>query len=302
MNQRNLLNLGLLALIALLVLLVLFEPGIEEPTTTPTLLAVAPEAINHIAIQRENQDAVELAKEGEQWWMVKPLRHPADTFRIDSLLRITELKSQSSFAATEKKLAEYQLEQPRASLILNGTMTLNFGGNTPLDHRRYVMYDGRVHLTTDSYYYHLIGSAATFLRKRLLDEGATIEALSLPGLSVSWQETEWQLTPAPESFSADQITRLIDNWKLAAAMEIKPYDGAGGEKVSLTLSTGEEPVELLLTAQEPDLILARPDIGVQYHFASTSSEKLLQLPALEEQEAAVEPPSEVDEQDDEERR
>ncbi len=288
MNKRNLLNLGLLTLIGLLVLLVIYEPGIEAPATPPTLLTLDQAAINHIAIQRENQDEVVLTKEGGKWWMVKPLRHPADQFRIDSLLRISEMKSQSSFAAQGKPLAEYQLEQPRASITLNEKTVLAFGGNTPLDHRRYVMLDGRIHLTTDSYYYHLIGSFPTFLRKKLLDEGLVIEEINLPGLSVSWQEGQWQLEPQPEVFSADQVTKLIDNWKLASALDIKPYDGAEGERVSLKLNASNEPIEFLMTAQEPDLILARPDIGLQYHFDAASSVNLLQLPRMEEQNAAPE--------------
>jgi len=294
MNTRTLLNLGLLALIGLLVLLVIYEPGIEEPAPTPTLLQLDKASISSIAIQRDSQPDVELVKDGNgKWWMEQPVHHAADSYRIDSLLRITELKSQSSFAADEKRLVEYQLDKPRATLTLNGETTLAFGGSTPLDQRRYVMVNDRVHLTTDSYYYHLIGSFPTFLRKQLLDEGSSIEALTLPGLELNWQDGRWQLSPEPEGFSADQVTRLIDNWKLASALEIKPYDGKPGEKVALKLAGVEQPLELLLTAREPDLILARPELGVQYHFDAASAETLLQLPSIEEEEQSEAPAEEA---------
>ena len=295
MNKRNLLNLGLLIFIGALVLLVVYEPGIEAPTTMPTLLQLDKEAINKFTIQRSGQDDVVLNKEDGHWWMEQPIRHTAEQFRIDSLLRITALKSQSSFAVEEKSLSEYQLDKPGASITLNDDTTLAFGGSTPLDHRRYVMHNGRVHLTTDSYYYHLIGGFPTFLRKQLLDEGSSIEALTLPGLTVNWQDERWQLSPEPEKFSADQVTQLIDNWKLASALEVKPYDGQPGEKIAIKLTGVTQPIELLVTAYEPDLILASPKLGVQYHFDATSAEALLQLPGMEEEQSeAMEESAETD--------
>ncbi|MCW8918159.1 MAG: DUF4340 domain-containing protein [Gammaproteobacteria bacterium] len=281
MNQRNLLNIGLLALIGLLLLLVLYEPGIEKPAELPPLLSLDKGAIRQIAIRRDGQQDIELRLEEDgQWWMVQPLRHAADPFRIDSLLRISTIKFLTHFGASPDKLAAYQLESPRVTLTLNGATTIAFGGSTPLDQRRYVLVNGQVHLISDTLYYHLIGSFPTFLRKQLLDEGVSIEAITLPELNVAWQEGGWRLEPRPKGFSADQVTRLIDNWKLASALEIRPYDGSEGKVVSIKISGHERPIEFLLTAQEPDLILAHPEKGVQYHFDSSSVNNLLQLPNM----------------------
>ncbi len=287
MNKRNLLNLALLALVGALVLLVVYEPGIEAPPPPPTLLQLEKETVRQIAIHREGQQDVVLERdERGEWWLSQPLRHRADSFRIDSLLRITTINSLSSFKADATRLAAYQLDKPRVTLTLNDGQrditTIAFGGSTPLDQRRYVLLDGTVHLISDTLYYHLIGSYPTFLRKQLLADGARIEALQLPGLAVTWQGDKWQLEPAPASFSADQVTRLVDSWKLASALEIKPYDGKPGEALSLRLAGEEAPYTLLLTSREPDLILARPELGIQYHLDAGSAAQLLQLPAQEE--------------------
>jgi hypothetical protein len=284
MNKRNLLNLGLLIFIGLLVLFVVYEPGIEKPAEAPTLLQLDKGSIRQIAIQRDGQQDIELVREEDgHWQMTQPIQHAADTFRIDSLLRITSIKSLNRFTADADKLAAYQLDKPRVTLTLNGTTTIAFGSSTPLDQRRYVMVNGQVHLITDTLYYHLIGSFPTFLRKQLLDEGSSIEALTLPGLSLTWQESRWQLAPKPESFSADQVTRLIDSWKFASALEIKPYDNRPGETINLQLASNEAPLTLLLSARQPDLILARPQLGIQYHLDAASAERLLQLPPREEE-------------------
>lgn len=288
MNKRNLLNLGLLAFIGLLALLAVYEPGIEQPAEAPTLLQLEKTALRQITITRDGQQEVVLAADDKgKWWMEKPIHHAADPFRIDSLLRITTLKSLTSFAAEPDKLSAYQLDKPRVTLTLNGDTTIAFGTSTPLDQRRYVMVNGKVHLISDTLYYHLIGSYQTFLRKQLLDEGSGIEALTLPGLSVTWQQERWQLSPEPTKFSADQVTQLLDSWRLASALEIKPYDGKGGEAITLKLRESAQPLELLLTAREPDLILARPALGIQYHFDATSAAKLLQLPSSQEKGEAT---------------
>ena len=281
MSKRNLLNLGLLALIGVLVALALYEPGIEKPEQLVTLVQLDKEAISRITIQRDGQQDVALAK-GDKgpWRMEQPVHHAADSYRIDSLLRIATIKSLSSFAAAEDKLTAYQLDKPRVTLTLNDDITIAFGGSTPLDQRRYVLLNGRVHLITDTLYYHLIGSFPTFLRKQLLDEGSGIDALNVPGLEVKWQENRWQLTPEPEGFSADQVSQLVDHWKLASALEIRPYDNQPGERVSIRLAGTERPLELLLTARQPDLILARPELGVQYHLDASAAERLLQLPQM----------------------
>jgi hypothetical protein len=284
MNKRNILNLGLLIFIGLLVLLVVYEPGIEKPPELPSLLQLDKSAVKQIAIQRDGQQDIELLRqENGQWQMTQPTHHAADQYRIDSLLRITTIKSLGSFAAEPEKLAAYQLDKPRVTLTLNHDIAIAFGSSTPLDQRRYVMVNGQIHLITDTLYYHLIGSFPTFLRKQLLDEGSSIEKIELPDLSVTWQENRWQLTPEPEGFSADQVSHLLDNWKLASALEIRPYNKKPGEKIAIKMAGEEPPLELLLTSSEPDLVLARPELGIQYHLDASNTKGLLQLPNLEEQ-------------------
>ena len=284
MSKRNLLNFGLLAFIGLLILLVVYEPGIEKPAELPALLQLDKAAVKQIAIHRDGQQDIELQRQSDDHWLVtSPLQYPADQYRIDSMLRVTTIKSLGSFAAEPQKLAAYNLAESQVSLTLNGDTTIVFGGSTPLDHRRYVMVNDKVHLIGDTIYYHPIGNYPTYLRRQLLDEGSTIEKLELPGLSVSWQEERWQLSPEPEDFSADQVTQLLGQWKLASAMEIRPYDKSTGEKITIKITGEEQPLELLVTSREPDLVLARPELGIQYHFDASGSEKLLQLPQRTEQ-------------------
>lgn len=282
MSKRNLLNLGLLLLIGILVPLAIYEPGIESPLEEQALLDIDRDAVTLVHIERQGQETVAMTRDPlGNWVLNEPLAIGASEFRLSSLLRITEQKSLGSFPADSEHLARYGLDSPRVTLTLND-LKIAFGDTTPLDQRRYVRVGDRVHLVSDTLYYHLIGSYTTFIRQELLPEGASITALTLPGIKVRWQEDHWQVEPRPEAFSADQVTRLIDAWKLASAVQVKPYDGKEGEIITIETKGREPSLVFLLTSRNPDLVLARPDLGIQYHLSDHSADELLNLAPLED--------------------
>ena len=289
MKRNTLVNLSLLIVIGVLVLLTVYEPGIEKPPEAPLLLSLKREEVKHILIRRDGQETVELEKgDNGKWQLLQPIRIAASSFRIDSLLRITENKSLNRFVAEPAKLAGYQLDKPGVELTLNGTVKLAFGAATPLDQRRYVLLDNQVHLITDNLYYFMISSWPTFVSMIPLPEKGSISALQLPDLKLQWQENRWQVEPKQEIDSADNITALLDAWKFAAATSVKVYDGKKGEKITVKFKDDEQPVQLIITAREPDLVLARPELGIEYHFPAELADKLLTLPGKQKENQAAE--------------
>ncbi|MCW9088337.1 MAG: DUF4340 domain-containing protein [Gammaproteobacteria bacterium] len=290
MKKNRLINLSLLLVALLLALLAIYEPGIKKPTELPSLVQLKREAVEHILIRRANQPNIELERDDAgHWQLLQPLKATASDFRIDALLRVTASKSLGSFAAAEKPLSDYQLAHPQVELVLNGTTRIAFGSNTPLDHRRYVLLDETVHLISDTLYYHLIGTFPTFVSRRPLPQGSSISVLQLPQLHLQWRDERWQVEPRPEDYSADRLSRLLDAWQYASANQVKAYDGNAGEAITVQLDAGEQPFEFLLTAREPDLILARPKLGIQYHFPAEAAAQLLQFSAAEPDGDLVDP-------------
>ncbi|HEY0719629.1 MAG TPA: DUF4340 domain-containing protein [Gammaproteobacteria bacterium] len=291
--SRTWLNLALLIIVALLLLLAIYEPGKEQPPAEPALVALNSDGISTLRIERADAPTLVLERQQGSWRMTEPLQLAVNDYRISSLLRITELKSLGHFAATPESLAQYGLQPPNATLIINGTTRLDFGASTPIDQRRYVRIGDAIHLITDNYYYHLIGSPTTYASNSLLDSKATLVRLELPGLLLAQQEGKWSATPQPADFSADQITQLIDHWRHAQALEVAPYDGRPGETVRITLAGSDAPLAFLVTARTPELILARPDLKVQYHLPESSAAELLtlQAPPKQQEGAAAQPPT-----------
>jgi hypothetical protein len=263
-----------------LALVAVYEPGVEEPEEKPSLIALDRKTVTHILIQRDGRADIELQRGDDgNWLLLQPVILPADGYRIDALLRVTASKSLGSFPAEPEKLAEYSLSEPAVTLSLNRNTHIAFGSNTPLDHRRYVRLGDTVHLISDTLYYHLIGAFTTFVSKSPLPRGSAIAALQLPELNLQWQQNRWQVTPQPADYSADQVTQLLDAWRYASAIEVKPYDGQTGEVITLQPKDTEQPLQFLLTARDPDLVLARPELGIQYHLPAEAAAKMLQLPA-----------------------
>jgi hypothetical protein len=290
MKRNTLINLSLVIVIGILVLMTVYEPGIEKPAEAPLLLSLKRDDVKHILIHRDGQETVELEKNPDgKWQLLQPIKIAASSFRIDSLLRITESKSLNSFSADPAKLAGYKLDKPSAELILNDTVKLAFGAATPLDQRRYVLFDNKVHLITDNLYYFMISAWPTFVSMKPMPQKETISALQLPGLKLQWQDNRWQLKPKQETSSTDNITALLDTWKYLAATSVKVYDGKKGDQITIHFKDEEKPLQFLLTARKPDLILARPELGIEYHFPSELADKILALPKPKEAGKAATP-------------
>jgi hypothetical protein len=276
MRSRLLLNLALLAAVVALALLVYFEPGLEKPAEPVKLTSLEPEKISTVRIERSSQGEIRVQRDTDGWRLMEPISAHADKYRMEGLLRITSAESHTRYPVAELNLAEVGLQTPNAVLFLDET-ELRFGGTEPINGRRYVQVGDTVHLINDFAYYHLIGDYPTFVSPRLLPEGARVDALHLPNLTLTWRDGRWDVSPEPVKFSADQANVLIDAWRFASAMGVESYDpGEGGEPVRIELEG--ESIEFLITRREPELEFARPDLRVKYRFPGEQADALLALP------------------------
>jgi hypothetical protein len=89
------------------------------------------------------------------------------------------------------------------------------------------------------------------------------------------------LTPPAADLSADDVTRWVDEWRLAAALGVLP---ASNRKpltvVKVTLKTGAE-ISVAVLQREPQLMLARSDRPFEYQLNADAAKRLLSPPAAE---------------------
>lgn len=296
MRSRLLLNLALLLAVILLALLVIRTPENDASLNPPRLTSLRPEDVNRIELQRHNAEPVSLYKQGDTWYMQEPYALAANDYRVQALLRLLQAGYATEHDIDTLDPARYGLDQPRASLTYNDTLTIEFGDTEPLSQQRYLRIEDRLYLLPDTHYYHTASPATGYLSHALLPAGR-ITALRLPDLQLRLQDGQWQLQPAHEDISADVLTELVTNWRNAQALRLEPYqvDTLPAADIHVQLEGEEDPVRFTLEQRDGQMRLLRHDVKMHYFINDEIRQQLLQLPeAIPEPEFESSPRSHED--------
>lgn len=280
MSTAAKINLLLAAVMLLLVAVVYFEPGREKPAAPTKLTTLTAAQVTHIVITRPDQPDIKFFKQGTQWRMEAPYATAADDLRIGFLLDFLEAKSGASFPAVAADLPKYALDKPRAVLTLNDQV-FEFGDSNPMTMQRYVRHGDTIHMLFDTAYQYLIAEAGTFVNPQLIDAGAKIESIHVPGLSV--EQHDGKLSSTPVAASSDQLARYVEEWRQARAINVRSLDKTQQE----TMAKATDKIEVswapaghrlwIILAREVDWILARTDLPLAYTLPGETAKKLLSL-------------------------
>jgi hypothetical protein len=276
MHARTLLNLLLACVAILLVLVILYQPGMESPLDTQPVTSIDATGIARIRVTRNERSPLAFAKSGTDWYLTREKPLPASNFQIHALLNILGALPDRSYPASDMDLASAGLDPPQATLLLNDTL-MTIGNTEPLENKRYVRHEDTVYLLTDKYQHLINADWTNFVARKLLPDNAGLTTLQLPGLSLTMNDAgQWY---SPEDPDAD-APAILAQWQAAVASYVRRYDGAAGNgTITLTFSDTPEAVTLLIIEQEPELVIARPDWGIQYHFVGSMRDSLPGLPA-----------------------
>jgi hypothetical protein len=273
-NARLALNLGLCGLFGILVLLAVYEPGLEPPKPLPALSVLKGQAVKAIMIERADADPIRLEKDGERWIMRAPYSVLANRGRVQSILSFLEGTSQASFPAAGQELERFGLADPGVRLTADGEV-FAFGDTHPLDHQRYVLFRDRVHLTVDGVYDDLTADPGDFVSPRLVEDGPELVGIELPAATIERRGQAWVLEPADSAVKEADLARLADDWRSAQALTIRKRRDAKPEgAISLKWNEGP-PIRFEVLARSPDLVLARPDLGLEYRLGGEMAGRLL---------------------------
>ncbi len=283
MTSRLWLNLGLLVLVGVLVLIVIYEPGKEVDPLPTRLTSLDPELVSHVYLKRITGKDIELAKEPDgQWWMHNPYYLPANDFRIESLLRLTQAESLSRHSLKELQPSTYGLDTPRAVVTFNRTEQIKFGDTEPLQHRRYVQIGDQLHTIIDTFYYQAAGNPTLYLSHSLLPPKSNIVKLVLPDLQLTLKDGQWQRSPSHPGVSADASIELINHWQLTQALELRPVEIKDGKAdIKVYLRNQAEPIRFKLMQTEDEISLVRLGMGLQYMLGEDVYQRLVTLPEPE---------------------
>jgi len=130
-----------------------------------------------------------------------------------------------------------------------------------------------VHLINDSLYQQLLTPATFYITPRLIPAGNNISEIHLPGNHLSLVDGSWVLSP-PSETSMDKINQLASAWRDVSAIMVRDYiQGDSNEKIKIKLQA-DNIFEFVVVSREPNLILARPDLNIQYHISNYDAGRL----------------------------
>lgn len=280
--QRNVLNVVLGLSVIGLGAAVFFSQKKDEKG--PPLTPLAVEAIQHIRIDHTGSPVIELTKQGGQWMLTAPVKAEADPFEVNGVLAVASLEAQTTLDPALVALKELKLDPSQYSVTLND-QKLEFGGEEPIKYRRYIRTNGKIVLVSDPPSAALDADYSDLVVKTLLPTGAVIQSIELPDFTIERTQDGkgWKLSQGDSEATSDAKQKLADAWKNARALwnAAAPKD-AEGDRIKVTTQTGA--IEFIITQREPQLILARPDLGVSYTLSAELMKEMLTLPEEKKKE------------------
>ncbi len=228
--------------------------------------------VKRIEIQTADE-SLALARTGFGWALEAPVAWPANGVNVERLLDITNASTESRLPAGEIDTATIGLDHPHAILRLDDTSIL-FGATNNIGQRRYVMIGSTVYLLPDAHLPFVAQGLVGLVDRRLLPRGLALEALKLPAVEiVRSPDGSWR---GDGTESAATLTQLVDNWQGLSASRIQRYKAAATpqQKVQARLADGRRH-EFFVLSIAPEIIIANPAIGLQYHFSADDYYRLL---------------------------
>ncbi len=278
MPGYNRLNIALLIVGALLALLIFFsEP---ESTALERLSEIDIADINSITIQH-NKNTTHLYRKTSDnnldrkqiWHMTKPLAVAANDFRINTLLQLLNAPIHNKYSENEISLQSTGLADSQTRVKFN-EQSISFGITNPATNLRYIKRGGFVYTIEDVYSPLLSANFTALVSLYLLPANSRIEKLILLNQTIS--KDEKQLWRSNIDISADNIQKAIDHWQSAQAFGSHPYmkrETLGN--IFIFLKGQQQAVNFIITDTDPWLILARPELGLEYHLDLEAYDKLI---------------------------
>ena len=261
MQSRLLTNLFLL-IIAVALGVFLFVDDIDQ-NGAKKLSTISADSINQIRIHHKQREVV-IKKYDQEWLLLKPVEISANQYRIKTLLNLLSTNSHALYNTNDLDLVKYGLDNNSSSISFNNTK-ISFGIVNPMNNLRYVMLNNELHLIDDNFYPLISSQIGTLIARELLPSDTVINKLILPEDTLLRDKNQvWQ---SEKEVSGDAITETIYQWTHKQAFAVHNYvERKSLAEIKVHIENKDTPIDFSVTDVDPWLIIARPDLNIEYHF------------------------------------
>lgn len=293
MKKRWMLNLLLLALVAAIVAFLYLRPKAASETKEFEVSVLKLADFTQAKVEFPAQAPVSFEKVDGFWYMAAPYKARADQASVNRILSIIAAKSQEKLSADDP--AKYGLDNPQIRLKLTNTAgehVFVFGTHNPVSEAQYVAYLNAVYLLPTNY-----AEAAATQPIEMIDKAplSPAESKQIAGFAFSnleqWQELggldmhlkngQWKVSLPKAKPTQNELNEWLDGaWTHAQASSVelyKPDRKATYPGFEVMLKDGKK-VHFDKIGEAPELLLARPDEGLVYHFSNDVGFNMLNPP------------------------
>ena len=289
MKSRWLLNLALLLVVAGIVLFLYLrptEPVEQQADKNYPVSDVAPSAISKISIEFPAKAPLVLERRDGNWLLAQPYRARAGKNVVYHVLSILSASSPQKFAADN--LSRFGLDAPVLRLRLDAE-EISFGTYNPVSGLQYIAYRNAVYMVSNRYSEVAGTQVVEFLDKNPLAPSETIAGFDFSrleqweptGLRVDLQNGKWQVSiPAAKPQQQELNEWFAEVWGNATATSVEPYQpdrNTTYPSFEVKLPDGKR-VHFDKLQESPELLLARPDEGLIYHYPMDQGFAMLNPP------------------------
>lgn len=261
MFKHKIVNLILFVILVSLATTIYFS---EEPDIQlPLLTRVDPNSISSIKIVHNGSSTSINKQQHDRWQITQPVNIAANSFRISSILKLLNAPVHNRYSLKDIDLDNIGLRNPEITLQLD-EYTVFFGMMNPVTNLRFIRLNDDIYTIEDVYFPLLSSFYGTLVSLNLLPPDSKVEKLILLNQTIDKDDKgRWQSNIA---ISADDVVNTIQYWQTQQAFGVHEYmqrEPLG--EVYIYLQGQQQPVSYVVTDTDPWLIIARPEIGIEYH-------------------------------------
>lgn len=234
-----------------------YQPGNRVST-------LKPQDIEKISFQTTDH-SLQLSKVDGNWQIEAPILWLANNIAVERIIGILNSETDSRLPSSEIDLSTLGLQFPRAMLKLNNTDFV-FGDTNNIGERRYLLSNDTVFLVADRHLPFMTQGVTGLIDRRLMPRSLLLQSLDLTSIKLTKANQPGWRSDNP-AHSEQQIGELIESWQTLEAKHVQNYNSqqTPRQKFIATIDNGGQ-IEFYLMAITPEIVIARPDLGLQYHF------------------------------------